>query len=107
MDKVTKRQIKQGQGQVVLGMVQIQGHGLVTPKKLANRSPLAQPIAFLPEECVAELGVVKRRMRNSKCSTWEIRWELFQQVVGLFWAYYIQINLENLWLPPGDQRIDE
>ena len=73
----------------------------------AQRNLQKITILLFPEECVAELFVVKRRMKKAKCSTWEIRWELFQQVLGLFWAYYIQIKLENLWLPPGDQRIDE
>lgn len=66
-----------------------------------------QIIAFLPEECVAELGILIKRMKKENASPWEIRLRLMTELLYLFWALYIQIQLENLWLPSQDHEIDE
>ncbi|MEO1123919.1 MAG: hypothetical protein AAFX95_07535 [Cyanobacteria bacterium J06639_16] len=67
----------------------------------------AQLIAFLPEECVAELGVLHRRMKQAKTSPWLICLRLLEEFVTLLWVFYIQVQLENLTLPPGDRKTDD
>ena len=64
-------------------------------------------IAFLPEECVAEMGALARRMKKENVSPWEIRRRLLEEFVTLIWVFYIQIKLENLSLPFQDNQIDE
>ncbi len=73
----------------------------------SNISFETQFIIFFPEECIAELGVLIRRMKKEKASPWEIRLCLLQEVLTLFWAFYIQIQLDNLRLPSGKNKIDE
>lgn len=72
-----------------------------------NLPPNSHLIAFLPEECVAEMGALARRMRRENASTWEIRLRLLEEFLSLIWVFYIQIKLENLSLPFQDNQIDE
>lgn len=67
----------------------------------------AQLVIFFPEECVAELGVLLQRMKKAKASPWEIRFRLLTEILTLLWVFYIQVKLENLWLPSGDRKIDD
>lgn len=72
-----------------------------------NLPRTAQLIAFLPEECVAEMGVVYRRMKKANASPSEIRLRLIEEFVTLLWVFYIQVKIENLRLPSGDRSIDD
>ena len=67
----------------------------------------AHLVAFLPEECVAELGTLQRRMKKAKASPWQIRRRLLEEIATLLWVFYIQVRLENLGLPWGDRKIDD
>jgi len=69
--------------------------------------PLAgQLICFLPEECVAELGIFRQRLQSQKRSELLIRLLLLSCVIELFWVFYISIQIDNLWLP-GSKKIDD
>ena len=72
-----------------------------------NLPPNSKLIAFIPEECVAEMGALARRMKKENASPWEIRLRLLEEFVSLIWVFYIQIKLENLSLPFQDNQIDE
>ncbi|MEM9219416.1 MAG: hypothetical protein AAGD25_34420 [Cyanobacteria bacterium P01_F01_bin.150] len=67
----------------------------------------AHLIAFLPEECVAELSVLKQRMEMKKASIWYIRLRLLQEFLFLLWVFHIQVRIENLGLPPSDRSTDD
>ena len=51
-------------------------------------APNSHLIAFLPEECVAELSLLKRRMENRKISIWHIRFRILQEFLILLWVFY-------------------
>ena len=70
---------------------------------LASNSHL---VAFLPEECVAELGVLQRCMTKKNAPTWEIRLRLLQEFLILLWVFYVQVKFENLGLP-SDRSADD
>ena len=76
-------------------------------KSSHNLPPNSHLIAFIPEECVAEMGALERRMKKANASHWEIRLRLLEEFVTLIWVFYIQIKLENLSLPFQDKQIDE
>lgn len=61
---------------------------------------------FFPEECVAELGSLLRRMQKAKVSPWEIRLRLLQEFVSLLWAFHVQIRIENMGLPAGHRKVE-
>jgi hypothetical protein len=63
-------------------------------------------ILIFPEEIRGELGSLKQRMEKRKTSIWKIRFRLFQEWVGLLWAFYVQIRLENLMLPDRNRTGD-
>ena len=69
--------------------------------------PTTHLIAFLPEECVAELGSLQRRMKKAKASPLQICLRLLEEFVTLLWVFYIQVRLENLGLPSSDRQIDD
>ncbi|NES00493.1 MAG: hypothetical protein F6J86_43060 [Symploca sp. SIO1B1] len=62
---------------------------------------------ILPEECIGELEALHQRMKSQQRPLWFIQLRMLQEVVELLWAFYIQINLENLWLPGKNNRIDD
>lgn len=64
-------------------------------------------ITYLPEECVSELTVLRKRMEKQKLSPWEIRLQLMQEFLSLLWVFYVQIKLSNLRLPGSDHQIDD
>ncbi len=72
-----------------------------SPLKLSRTAHL---MAFLPEEAMAELCCLKQRLQQGKMSPWEIRKRLTHEFLILFFAYYIQVQLENLFLPSGDHN---
>lgn len=84
---------------LLLALVRLQG--------LYRFPPTVHLVAFLPEECVAELGALQRRMKKAKASPWQIRLRLLEEFVTLLWVFFIQVQLENLTLPSGDRKIDD
>ncbi|NES24255.1 MAG: hypothetical protein F6K41_36420 [Symploca sp. SIO3E6] len=62
---------------------------------------------FFPEECIAELEALHQRMKSQQQPLWFIQFRMLQEIVELLWAFYIHINLENLWLPGKHNSIDE
>lgn len=67
---------------------------------------LLHPIALLPEECIAEMGVVYRRMKKRNASPWEIRCRLTEEFATLLWGF-VQVKIENMRLPLGNRAIDD
>jgi hypothetical protein len=67
-----------------------------------------QLICFFPEECIAELEALHEKMKSEQRSNWLIHMIMLQNFLGLLWAFYVQINIENLWLPQhrGHKNID-
>lgn len=84
---------------------------LVTLSKLQGSSNLprtAQLITFLPEEYVAELGYLKRRLQKKKASAWQIRRRLIHEFVFLLWVHYVQLQIDKLFLADNkDHTIDD
>lgn len=68
-----------------------------------------QLICFFPEEYIAELGALHKQMKSEQRSNWVIRMIMLKNILELFLAFYVQINIENLWLPQyrGRKNIDE
>jgi hypothetical protein len=59
-----------------------------------------------PEEAVSELGVLLERLKSQNRSEIVI-WAIFlRSILELFWAFYIQIKIENLWLSRS-KKIDD
>ncbi len=61
-------------------------------------------ICYLPEEAVGEMIAFRRKLTQAKKSKLLIETKLLYEIFTLIWAFYIQINIENLWLPSKDQR---
>jgi HEAT repeat protein len=61
-------------------------------------------ICYFPEEVVGELIVLRRELTQAKKSKLLIETTLLYVIFTLIWAFYIQINIDNLWLPSKDQR---
>jgi PBS lyase HEAT-like repeat len=59
---------------------------------------------YFPEEVVGELIVLRQELTQAKKYRIIIETTLLYVVFTLIWAFYIQINLDNLWLPSKDQR---
>ena len=73
-----------------------------------NLPRTATLIAFLPEECVAELGYLQRRLKKANISTWQIRRRLIHEFVFLLWVHYVQMQIDHLFLGSGqDHTIDD
>ncbi|MBE9117838.1 hypothetical protein IQ249_18215 [Lusitaniella coriacea LEGE 07157] len=89
---------------LVLGASQIL---LIDLKDFYRLSLTAQLATLLPEECVAELGILERRLKKAKASPWKIRRRLLTEILTLLWVFYVPISLENLWLPSRDREIDD
>ncbi|EKU97595.1 hypothetical protein Lepto7375DRAFT_6800 [Leptolyngbya sp. PCC 7375] len=86
--------------QIVLGWVFY--HSVVTP--------FIKRYIFdfcLPEECIAEIGVLKQRMNRANAAPWHIRQRIVQEYLLLIWAVHIQAKLENLFLPSSNHQIDD
>ena len=68
-----------------------------------------QFICIFPEECIAELEALHEQMKSEQRSNWLIHMIMLWTFLELFWAFYVQINIENLWLPQhrGRKNIDE
>ena len=64
-------------------------------------------IAFLPEECVAELGVLNSHLEEQNISSSQRRIQILRQSLSIFWAFYVEVQLQNLFLPWNDHSIDD
>ena len=64
-----------------------------------------QLIRFIPEDCVAELTALYHQLQAQNKSKWLIVITITWNLLGLFWAFYIQIKIENIWL--AQIKIDE
>ncbi|MFG6105364.1 hypothetical protein U2F10_24125 [Leptothoe sp. EHU-05/26/07-4] len=68
----------------------------------------ANLIAFLPEEYVAELGYLQRRLKKQKASPWQIKRRLFHEFLFLLWVHYVQMQIDKLFLESNkDHTIDD
>jgi HEAT repeat protein len=61
-------------------------------------------ICYFPEEAVSELIAFRCELTQAKKPTILIETTLLYVIFTLIWAFYIQINIDNLWLPSKDQR---
>lgn len=82
---------------------------LLKQRNRVSLNLIGQLITFIPEECVAELGALYQQKKSEQHSIWFIRTIMLWSFLELLWAFYIQINVENLWLPNSKERkkIDE
>jgi hypothetical protein len=61
-------------------------------------------ICYFPEEVVGELTALRHELTQAKKSPLLVEITLLHVIFTLLWAFYIQINIDNLWLPSKDQR---
>lgn len=61
-------------------------------------------ICYFSEEVVGELIALRRELTQAKKPRILIEITLLYVVLTLIWAFYIQINIENLWSPSKNQR---
>ena len=57
-----------------------------------------------PEECVAELGALREQLIVKGYPGWVVRLRMAQEILELVLAIYLQINIDNLWLPQKGSR---
>ena len=60
---------------------------------------VAQLKALFPEECIADLGALWQRLQGKYKNRWLLKFIMFRAVVESFWAFYIQIKIENFSRP--------
>ena len=73
--------------------------------KLENNLFLFLAHKLLIEDCVAELTALYQQLQAQNKSIWLNVITILWNLLGLFWAFYIQIKIENIWLP--QRKIDE
>jgi HEAT repeat protein len=64
-------------------------------------------ICYFPEEVIQDLADLSDRLAQEGKTTRQIRTRIYAEILTLIWVFYIQVNIENLWLPKGDRRIDD
>ena len=57
-----------------------------------------QLICFLPEECIGELEALHQQLKSEHYSPTLVPIIMLQNILLLFFQFYVQINIENLWL---------
>jgi hypothetical protein len=80
--------------------------GLSTRQKNQQLAQLIAEYCF-PEEVIQDLADLSDRLAQEGKTTRQIRTRIYAEILTLIWVFYIQINIENLWLPKGDRRIDD
>ena len=80
---------------------------LLLARQCSSLSFTEQLLGVFPEEYVAELTALQQRMNTAGKPEWYIQLRMLQEVLELALALYIQINLDNLWLPGNNQSIDD
>ena len=58
-----------------------------------------QLICFIPEEFVAELEALSKQLKSNNYPVWLVQMIIFKCFLRLIFALYIQINIDNFWLP--------
>lgn len=64
---------------------------------------------YFPEDCIANLSTFQNRLEKKGFPSWWIRLQMLQEITSLFFAFYIRIPFENLFLPSkgSDHQIDD
>jgi hypothetical protein len=64
---------------------------------------------FFPEDYIANIKALHQRLQTRHKNRWLVRFIMLRAILESFWALYIQINIENLWLPKksGSKRVDD
>ena len=73
--------------------------------KLENNLFLFLAHKLLTEDCVAELTALYHQLQAQNKPKWLIVITITWNFLELFWAFYIQIKIENLWLP--QRKVDD
>ena len=68
------------------------------------RTSVINLLVLLPEDYVANVTILRRRLEKQSVSPWQLNWQLLREILGLLWAYFVQIPLENLFLPSDEQK---
>ncbi|MEM9219415.1 MAG: hypothetical protein AAGD25_34415 [Cyanobacteria bacterium P01_F01_bin.150] len=61
----------------------------------------------VPEDSIAELGILFRRFKESDCTPWILCLRLLKEYLTLIWVFLIRVRIENIWLPSGDRQTDD
>ncbi len=86
-------------------LILLKAKGNKAKQKKAEQTQVFQNlIIVLPEEYVADLKDLYQQLIKEKRSTWVIRTIILWSVLELLWAFYIQIKIENIWLPKNKAR---
>ncbi len=64
-------------------------------------------VRYLPEEVVAEVIALHKRLIDDKKPGWLIRVKILCQLTALIWAFYFQIKIDNLRSHFNNQNIDD
>ena len=64
----------------------------------------ANLVAFLPEEYIAELGILQRRMKKAEASPLQMRLRLLEAFLTLLWVFYIKTKLDDLMIMFQDSQ---
>jgi hypothetical protein len=62
---------------------------------------------YFPEEVVAEVIALHKRLVDDKKPGWLIRVKILRQLTTLIWAFYFQIKIDNLRSHFNNQNIDD
>ncbi len=62
---------------------------------------------LFPEECVAELEAFSRQLHSSNKPRWLINMIVLGSYLELIFALYIQIKVENIFLPNKNNQKNE
>jgi hypothetical protein len=78
---------------------------LLTSLHLRNPFPFTwSGYLLFPEEVIAELTTLAQRHQADNIPQWRIRIEITYEVLLLIWAFYINIQIENIKRPPNGKR---
>lgn len=53
----------------------------------------------LPEEATAELAALRQRLKRSRKNPVYIQLRTAWHFLEILWAFYIEVKIDNLWLP--------
>jgi hypothetical protein len=62
---------------------------------------------YFPEEVVAEVIALHKRLIDNRKPGWLIRIKILHQLIALIWAFYFQIKIDNLRSRFNNQNIDD
>lgn len=81
---------------MTLMLVQLPIHMLIS---LILLPLLVRASKSLPEEATADLAAFRQRLKRSKKNPIYIQLRTAWHFLEILWAFYIQIKIDNLWLP--------